>query len=62
VKGWLAGLAEGGRQLCSREFWRAFRDYWSGAAIAGRMDTWIERQERHHGRGRGGAEPGPYED
>ncbi len=32
--------------LRGRDFWRAFADYWSGDAIAARMDAWVERVKR----------------
>jgi hypothetical protein len=36
-------MREGARQLCSREFWRAFRDYWSADAVSKRLDEFNER-------------------
>lgn len=43
---WLADMREGGRILTTRDFWRTFRTYWSGEAVAGRMEAWVERQKR----------------
>lgn len=34
----LRDLREGLRVLCSRDFWRAFRNYWSGDAVSARLD------------------------
>jgi len=43
VKRYLADLREGCRIIVSREFWDAFRDYWSWDAIAERVDEWAKR-------------------
>lgn len=46
---YLRDLREGLSILCSRNFWRAFRSYWSPDAIAGRMDEWVARTREQTG-------------
>ena len=40
VTRYLRDLRDGFRVLRSRDFWRAFAEFWSGPAIAARMDEW----------------------
>jgi hypothetical protein len=40
---YLRDLREGLRVLCSRGFWRGFRDYWSVDAVSARIDDFTAR-------------------
>ena len=44
MKRYLADLREGCRIVATREFWVAFRDYWSWDAIAKRIDELAARK------------------
>lgn len=44
--GWLRDTWEGFRIVCSREFWDAFREYWSPEAIGARLEAYTERVKR----------------
>jgi hypothetical protein len=46
---WSAEVREGFRQICTREFWRAFRDYWSSEAVSARIDDWTHRYREEKG-------------
>ena len=52
VRRYFRELAEGFRILRSREFWRAFRAYWSADAVSKRLDEYAARLrgESHDGR------------
>ena len=43
VRRHLRDSIEGFRILRSREFWQAFRDYWSAEAISARLDAFAAR-------------------
>jgi len=49
VRGYFADLRGGLRIICSRRFWRDFGAFWSGDAIAARMDDWISRFRENTG-------------
>lgn len=46
IRTWLRDMRDGARILRSREFWRAFRHYWSDEEVAKRIDAWVERNRR----------------
>jgi len=43
MRRYLADLREGCRILATREFWTAFRTYWSPDAVSKRIDKWATR-------------------
>ena len=46
MRAWLSEMREGFRQLCSREFWDAFRDYYSTEKIKARLDAFAEKARK----------------
>lgn len=43
IRNYLRECADGARILCSREFWRHFRDYYRPDAVAERMERFAVR-------------------
>lgn len=46
MSAYLHELVAGVRILCTRDFWRAFAEYWHPTAVAKRLEEWAEGQKR----------------